>query len=192
MTHVQAVKHSLRYLKGTIDQVLTLRRGQRGVITLRAYADADFAGCPEESLTPMRSTSGILIYLQDIGLVLAVCKGQPTIARSTAEAEYRSSGLAATIIVGINDFLEEIGFAKSEPTKVFQDNQACIKMTKTLLCGSKSRHIKIEHHYIRELVASGEIQLISCSTTEMVADLFTKNLAKPQFVYLRGILFYQL
>lgn len=191
-SHVIAAKHTMRYLKGKLDEHLTLRRGTPGYIRTRVYADADFAGCPEESLTPMRSTSGILVYLVGIGMILPVCKGQPTIARSTAEAEYRCSGLASTIVVGIDEFLAEIGFPQDGPTVIHEDNTACIKMTKSLLCGSKSRHIKIEHHFIRELVANNQITLEACMTSKMVADLFTKNLAKPQFEYLRDILYYSL
>ena len=191
-SHIIAAKHTMRYLAGQLDNHLTLHRGTSGYIRSRVYADADFAGCPEESLTPMRSTSGILVYLVGIGMILPVCKGQPTIARSTAEAEYRSSGLASTIVIGIDEFLAEIGFPQDGPTMIHQDNMACIKMTKSLLCGSKSRHIKIEHHFIRELVANNQIILVACPTSQMVADLFTKNLAKPQFEYLRDILYYRL
>jgi hypothetical protein len=184
-SHVVAFKHVLRYLRGQLDNHLTLRRGTPGVIISRAYADADFAGSPERSPTPMRSTSGIALYLVGIGMLLAICKGQPTIARSTAEAEYRSSGLASVVVIDMNDFLEEIGFPQTNPTLIYQDNQACIKMTKSLVCGSKSRHIKIEHHYIRELVANNQIKLVFCPTPEMVADLFTKNLPKQAFEHLR-------
>jgi hypothetical protein len=191
-SHITACKHLMRYLKGTLDHHLTLRRGKPGYICSRAYADANFAGSPETSPTPMRSTSGILVYLVGIGIILPVCKGQPTVARSTAEAEYRSSGLASTIVIGINEFLTEIGFPSEGATQIFQDNNACIKMTKSLLCGSKSRHIKIEHHFIRELVANQQVVLIECSTSDMVADLFTKNLAKPQFEHLRSLLYHNL
>jgi len=191
-THVQAFKHLLRYLQGQKDHHLTLRRGTPGKIITGAFADADFAGSPERSYTPMRSTSGIALYLVGIGMLLAICKGQPTIARSTAEAEYRSSGLASVVVLDMNDFLNEIGFPQSEPTVIHQDNHACIKMTKSLVCGSKSRHIKIEHHYIRELVANNQIVLVYCPTSEMVADLFTKNLAKPVFEYLRYKLYHLL
>ena len=179
----------MRYLKGQLDRHITLRKGTPGYIRTRVYADADFAGCPELSATPMRSTSGLVVYLVGIGMILAVCKGQPTIARSTAESEYRSSGLAATIVVGLDEFLAEIGFPPDGPTIIYNDNNACIKMTKSLMCGSKSRHIQIEHHYIRELVAEKKIVMQDCDTAEMVADLCTKNLPKPTLEYLRDKLY---
>jgi hypothetical protein len=191
-THVQAFKHLLRYLKGQLDNHLVLRRGTPGLIKTGSYADSDFAGSPEQSMTPMRSTSGIVLFLEGIGLLLGICKGQPTIARSTAEAEYRSTGLAAVVVLDMNEFLAEIGFPQSEPTIIYQDNQACIKMTKSLVCGSKSRHIKIEHHYIRELVASKQVVVVYCPTSEMIADLLTKNLSKPVFEYLRNIMYHNL
>jgi hypothetical protein len=191
-SHVVACKHVMRYLAGKLDEHLTLRQGTPHFIRTRVYADADFAGSPQESITPMRSTSGLVIYLVGIGMILSVCKGQPTIARSTAEAEYRSSGLASTIAIGLDEFLTEIGFPQDGPTIIYNDNNACIKMTKSVMCGSKSRHIQIEHHYIRELVANNQIKLEACPTSAMIADLFTKNLPKPQFESLRDKLYYSL
>jgi hypothetical protein len=185
--HVQAVKHCVRYLKGTRHLRLRLRSGAPALI-LRAYADADFAGEPQENDLGMHSLSGCLIYIAGTGPVFWQSKLQSTISRSTAEAEYRSTGSAAQHIASYRNILEEIGFKQSSPTVLLEDNQACIAMTSSLLCSSKARHIKLDHHYIREQVENGEIVLEYCQTADMVADIFTKALPKPQFEKLRDIL----
>ena len=61
-------------------------------------------------------------------------------------------------------------------------------MSKSILTSSKSRHMKIKHHYVRSQVAEGEVKLVPCPTTDMVADILTKNLERPQFEKLRDIL----
>ena len=185
--HVQAVKHCARYLKGTRHLRLRLRHGASGII-LRAYADADFAGEPQENEKPMHSLSGSVLYIAGTGPVFWQSKLQPTISRSTAEAEYRSSGVVAQHIAAYRTILQELGFLQTDPTIIYEDNQACIAMTKSLLCSSKARHIKLDHHYIRQQVREGEVTLQYCDTAAMVADIFTKALPKPQFQKLRDML----
>ena len=61
-------------------------------------------------------------------------------------------------------------------------------MSKSILTSSKARHMKIKYHYVRSQVQEGEVKLVPCPTAEMVADLLTKNLERPQFEKLRDIL----
>jgi hypothetical protein len=189
--HIQALKHCVRYLKGTKDLRLVLRAGAKSIL-LRAYADADFAGEPQENERPMHSLTGSLIFIQGTGPIFWQSKLQDTISRSTAEAEYRASSSVAQQVTEYRIFLEEIGFAQPESTVIYQDNQACIAMTKSALCSSKSRHIKLDHHYIRQQVREGEIKLEYCPTTDMIADIFTKALPKAQFEKLRDLLLFAL
>ena len=54
----------------------------------------------------------------------------------------------------------------------------------------RTKHIEIKHHFIRELVSNGVVQLKYCLTEDMVAEMLTKNLSHDQFVklqYLAGI-----
>jgi hypothetical protein len=48
--------------------------------------------------------------------------------------------------------------------------------------------MKIKHHYVRSQVAEGNVKLVPCPTSDMVADILTKNLERPQFEKLRDIL----
>jgi hypothetical protein len=186
-THVIAVKKIFRYLQGTKSLGVTFRRGDFG-ITLEAYSDADYAGEPEENDFPMRSITGMVAMLKGIGPIGFTSSLQPTISRSTAEAEYKAIGVVGQWCSGVRQLLIELGFVQVEPTLIYGDNQACLVMAKSKLSGSKTRHIKLNHHYIRELVNDGEIKVEYCSTTDMLADIMTKALPTQTFVKFRDIL----
>ncbi|KAL9659049.1 hypothetical protein QQ045_018615 [Rhodiola kirilowii] len=85
-SHLVAAKRILRYVKGTIDYGLYFTP-QRHPVTIAAYSDADWVGCLESH----RSQFGYLIYI-GTNLVSWCSKKQPTIARSSAESEYRALG----------------------------------------------------------------------------------------------------
>ena len=181
--HVTAAKRVLRYLKGTKSMGLTLRK--QSVLTMEAYSDSDFANEPEENDFPMRSLSGMTIYFRGVGPVYCQSSLQTTISRSTAEAEYRASGECSQKIESFRNLLAEIGLPQECVNRVFEDNEACMAIATNKLSGSKIRHIKIDYHYIRQLIAERVIRLEPCNTKKMVADIFTKALPKDQFVYLR-------
>ena len=139
-------------------------------------------------MTSLCTLTGIVLYLKGIGQIYSQSSIQKTISRSTSEAEYRAAGSTCTIVSAHRNLLEEIGMAQASPTTVWEDNQACIAMTKSVLCGSKTRHIKLDHHYIRQQVKEGEVELKYCPTSDMVADILTKALDRQRFEKLRGIL----
>ncbi|XP_026397089.1 uncharacterized protein LOC113291813 [Papaver somniferum] len=76
-----------RCLKGTIGTGITLVPGDTSFIT--AYVDSDWAGCPDTR----RSTSGFCTFLGSY-IISWSSKKQPTISRSSAEAEYKSMDVA--------------------------------------------------------------------------------------------------
>lgn len=80
--HMQALKHTIRYVQGTLDHSLHLY--PTFVTTLISYTDADWGGCPNTC----RSTSGYCVFLSD-NLLSWSAKYQPTLSCSNAEAEYR-------------------------------------------------------------------------------------------------------
>ena len=73
-------------------------------------------------------------------------------------------------------------------TKIFCDNKATISMTKNPAFHSRTKHIELRHHYIRDLVADEEIVLEYCNTDEQLADILTKALSKEKFCYFRQLL----
>ena len=73
-----------------------------------------------------------------------------------------------------------------EPVVIFCDNKSVINISKNPMMHSKTKHIAIKYHFVRELVQDKEIKLEYVRTKEQIADIFTKRLPKDAFLYLRG------
>lgn len=185
-THITAAKRVLRYLKGTMHLGITFRHNS--VFRLGLYVDADFAGEPEGNDHPMRSLSGLIAYIHGVGPIYCSSSLQSTISKATSEAETRGTSKGAQVALGYRHVLHELGLTQDEPTVIFNDNQACIALTKNPYSGSRTRHIKVDHHYVRELLDSKDISVEYCPTADMIADILTKALPVKQFELLRDIL----
>ena len=73
-----------------------------------------------------------------------------------------------------------------EPVVMFCDNTSAINISKNPVMHSKTKHIAIKYHFVRELVQDKEIRLEYVNSKEQIADIFTKPLLKDAFLYLRG------
>ena len=82
--------------------------------------------------------------------------------------------------------LKNIGFAQEKPTIIFEDNQGSISLAKNPKYHSRTKHIDIKYHYIRDAIENETIQLEYSPTDEMIADVLTKGLSRPQFEKLRS------
>jgi transposase InsO family protein len=171
-SHWSAVKRIMRYLQGTLDLKLCL--GGKD-IDLRGYCDADWAGDASER----RSTTGYVFFVGD-GAISWNCKRQPTIALSTTEAEYMAASQCTKEAIWLRKLLEDVGFVQRGATTIMCDNQGCISLAKNPTHHSRTKHIDVQHHFIRERLENGEISLKYCPTEEMVADVLTKALAKER------------
>jgi hypothetical protein len=74
----------------------------------------------------------------------------------------------------LRQLLDSMEVKQSEPTMIFEDNQACIALSKNNLVNTRSKHINIKYRFNREKVESGEVVLKYCPSTEMIADVMTK------------------
>ena len=177
--HLTAVKRILRYLKETVNLGLKYEKSQSG--TLTGYSDADWAG----DLDDRHSTSGNLFLLAG-GPITWLSKKQPTVALSTAEAEYMSLCSATQEAVWLRALLNEFNFHQEQPTVIKEDNQGTISMARNPVSHSRTKHIDIKYHYVRETISNGYVTLEYCPTEHMIADLLTKPLARERFETLRS------
>lgn len=99
--HMQALRRILRYLQGTKDRGLKLLKHQK--LSLTAYSDADWAGCP----STRRSTSGFCVFLGD-NLLSWSAKRHATVSRSSAEAEYKGVTNAVAEACWLRNLLLEL------------------------------------------------------------------------------------
>ncbi|KAJ3686570.1 hypothetical protein LUZ61_015734 [Rhynchospora tenuis] len=176
-SHHKAVKRILRYVKGT--QNLGLWYGKQTELDLVGYTDADFAG----DRMDRKSTSGTCQFLGG-SLVSWSSRKQTSVALSTAEAEYVAAGSCCTqllwMLQTLRDF--ELVFQK---VPILCDNTSAILISKNPVLHSRTKHIEIRHHFIRDHVEKGDVELIHVDTKDQIADIFTKPLPTQQHIELR-------
>lgn len=174
--HWTMVKRILRYLQGTAKFGLIYDRNDPQGMTLVGYCDSDWGGDKGDR----KSTSGYL-YLLCGGPVSWSSKKQSTIAVSSTEAEYLAATQATKEALWLRRLLSELGYEQTTPTIIKEDNQGCIKLTKNPVFHARTKHFDIQHHFVREHVEKGNIELEYCPTNEMIADMLTKALARNLF-----------
>lgn len=171
--HWAAFKRVLRYLRHTRGKGITLGGGP---LTLEAYSDSDYAGCP----FTRRSITGYVMLIGD-ACVSWRARKQATVATSSTEAEYRAAYEATQEVVWLRQLLSDFGYAQNKPTVLRCDNQGALALTKNPLYQSRSKHFDVIYHWIRERVNDSTIQPIYVQTTLMLADFLTKALHHPKF-----------
>ncbi|KAG6612000.1 RxLR effector candidate protein [Phytophthora cinnamomi] len=161
------------YLKTTQDLGLVFNGRTKG--ELFGYADANWAG----DLDTRRSTTGYVFFLNGSAISWK-SKRQPTVATSSTEAEYMALYNATQEAVWLRQLLKDVGAECVGATTIFQDNQGCIALAKNPAYHSRTKHIHLKYHFLREKVEDKIIVLEYKPTDEMVADGFTKALARPK------------
>lgn len=76
--------------------------------------------------------------------------------------------------------LDDIGLVQLEATPLKCDNQGCLPFAKNPKHHARTKHIDIQHHFIREKIEMGVIDMMYCETENMLADLLTKALVKER------------
>ena len=146
------------------------------------YCDADWAG----STVDRKSTSGGCFYLGN-NLISWFSKKQNCVSLSTAEAEYIAAGSSCTQLLWMKQMLADYDVGQDVMT-LFCDNISAINISKNPVQHSKTKHIEIRHHFIRDLVEEKKIKLEYIHTEKQLADIFTKALDANRFENLRSSL----
>uniref|UniRef100_A0A2N9FYP2 CCHC-type domain-containing protein n=1 Tax=Fagus sylvatica TaxID=28930 RepID=A0A2N9FYP2_FAGSY len=171
------VKRIFRYLLGTID--LGLWYPKSNSFDLISYTDADFAGCKIDR----KSTSGTCHFLGH-SLVSWFSKKQNSVALSTAEAEYVAAGSCCAQSLYIKQQLEDFKIL-FDHIPIRCDNTSAISLSKNPIQHSRTKHIEIRYHFIRDHVQKGDIELEFVSTDSQWADILTKPLIEERFCTIR-------
>ena len=100
-------------------------------------------------------------------------------ALSTTEAEYIAVGHGGAQIIWLKHQLLAYGIKLSK-VPLYCDNTSAINLTKNPIQHSKTKHIEIRHHFVRDHVQKGDCEIQFVETENQLADLFTKSLAKAQ------------
>ncbi|SCV69638.1 BQ2448_2661 [Microbotryum intermedium] len=176
-----AVKRIFRYLNSTVDWGIMYRNNS--TTRVMVYSDASFADDPES-----RRSVGAYASMLAGGVVSWQSKQQSLVATSTTEAEILSASSATREAIWLRRLVGDVGIPQSGPTVIQEDNAACIQIAKDPVDHVRTKHFDIAHLFVRERVASGEVELEYCPTHVNAADLMTKGLEPQRFDQLRALL----
>ncbi|KAJ9566570.1 LOW QUALITY PROTEIN: hypothetical protein OSB04_002536 [Centaurea solstitialis] len=151
-SHLTAVKRIFRYLKGTPN--LGLWYSKDSGFDLTAYSDSDFAGC----MIDRKSTTGGC-HLLGGKLVTGICCAQ---------------------VLWLRNQLQDYDIQLSK-IPIYCDNTSAIAIANNPVLHSKTKHIEVRYHFIRDHVMNGDIELHFFPTEYQLADLFTKPLDVTHF-----------
>jgi hypothetical protein len=176
--HLRAMKRIMRYLVYTPKFGLWYPKGS--TFDLIGYSDADWAGCKIDR----KSTSETCQFLRR-SVVSWASKKQNSVALSTAEAEYIIAGHCCAQLLWMRQTLRDYGYKLSK-VPLLCDNESAIRMANNLIEHSRTKHIVIRYHFLRDHQQRGDIEIAYVSTKEQLADIFTKPLDEKTFTKLRN------
>ncbi|GJW63593.1 retrovirus-related pol polyprotein from transposon TNT 1-94 [Tanacetum coccineum] len=176
-SHLEAVKRIFRYIKGTTHLGLWYPKGTS--IETVVYADSDHAG----DYVDRKSTSSICTF---VGCCLTswFSKKQTALAISTTEAEYVSAGKACQQALWMKQALIDYD-VRLDDVPIMCDNKGAIDLSKNPVQHSRTKHIEIRHHFLRDNVQKGHISIEKVPSVDNIADILTKPLKHESFNYLR-------
>ncbi|KAL7284965.1 hypothetical protein ACG7TL_000054 [Trametes sanguinea] len=176
--HWEALKHVLRYLKGTRELRLVYGTTSDG---LQGFSDSDWGSSTEHR----HSISGYVFTL-DGGAISWSAKKQNVIALSSTEAEYIALTHAAKEALWLRNVLADVldPDVARHPLTIYGDNRSAIALAKDNTFHPRTKHIDIRFHFIREIVDANKIALAYRRTEDMPADLFTKALTRARLEHL--------
>ncbi|GJW73009.1 putative ribonuclease H-like domain-containing protein [Tanacetum coccineum] len=176
LMYLTAFRPDIMYLKGKPKLGLWYPRVSSFV--LEAYSDSDYAGANLDR----KSTTGGCQFL-GMRLILWQCKKQTIVATSTTKAEYVAAANYCGQVLWIQIQMLDYVFNFMN-TKIYIDNEIRIYIVKNPLFHSKTKHIEIRHHFIRDAYEKKLIQVLKIHTDDNVGDLLTKAFDVNKFNFL--------
>lgn len=176
--HWEALKRLVRYLMGTRESWLTYGSDTSG---LAGYTDADWGSSDDTR----HSVCGY-VYTFDGGAISWSAKKQNVVALSSTEAEYIGITHAAKEAIWLRALLGDLidpSFA-THAVRLYSDNKSAMDLARNNAFHSRTKHIAIRYHFIREAVERGEVDLGYRCTEDMPADVFTKPLTRRRLDHL--------
>ncbi|GKA93732.1 ribonuclease H-like domain-containing protein, partial [Tanacetum coccineum] len=141
------------------------------------------AGCP----TTRRSTSGYCVFLGN-NLLSWSSKRQVTLSHSSAEPEYQGVANAVAETCWLCNLLRELHTPLSTATLVYCDNVSVVYLSSNPVQHQRTKHIEIDIHFVRDLVAVGHIRVLHVPSRYQFADIFTNGLPTVLFDEFRSSL----
>jgi len=180
--HLIAVKHILRYLRGTSDQGITYNGPTASDNTLVAFSDSSWADAEKA-----KSTGGGVIMLNG-GPIYWGSGVQSIVADSTAAAEYIQMHTISTEVLTCREMMQQLGFPQPNGTHIFCDNDTSAGLARGEMTAKATRHLSVKYHAVKEREEEGSIRVTNIPGRCNLADTFTKALPQPVFTALNRIM----
>ncbi|GMF29881.1 unnamed protein product [Phytophthora fragariaefolia] len=146
---------------------------------LVAYSDADRAGTRDDR----RSVSGMMVMMCGAPVVWR-STFQKTVALSSTKAEYMALSECVKGVVWMRLLLKDLGSEQTDGTVIYEGSQSVMALANNVGYQSRTKHIDIRYHFIREKVATGEVKLKYVGSKNQLADFQTKGLSTKTLRYL--------
>jgi len=172
------VKRIIKYLKGITNVGSWYPKGTS--LSLIGFSDSDFPRCKLD-----RKSTSKTCHLLGSSLISWNCKKQAFVALSIAEAEYIAIGSCCAQSFWMKQQLEDFG-ATLDHIPLKCDNINAIILSKNLVMHSRTKHIEIRHHFLRDHVLKGDYCIEFVNSEHQLANIFTKPLAKDRFFFIRN------
>ncbi|GJZ84145.1 retrovirus-related pol polyprotein from transposon TNT 1-94, partial [Tanacetum coccineum] len=181
------------YKMGMVDNTLFTKKKGSNLIIVQIYVDDIIFGSTcqdmcDEFAKIMHdefeiSMMGELNFF--LGLQIKQRKMKQTaLAISTTEAEYVSAGKACQQALWMKQALIDYD-VRLDDVPIMCDNKGAIDLSKNPVQHSRTKHIEIRHHFLRDNVQKGHISIEKVSSVDNIADILTKPLKRESFNYLR-------
>ncbi|WVZ96696.1 hypothetical protein U9M48_042300 [Paspalum notatum var. saurae] len=177
-SHCTAMKRILRYIKFTPEFGLWYTADS--TLSLLGFLDSDHAGCRLDR----KSTSGTCQFL-GTSLVSRSSRKQSSVATSTCEAEYVAATSCCSQMLWMLATLRDYDLTYGR-VPILCDSSSAINVAKNLVLHSRTKHIDVRYHFLRNNYEKDVIDLVKVSSENQVADILTKPLELETFARLRG------
>jgi hypothetical protein len=177
-THLTAAKRLLRYLRGTMDYCLKFEGTGLPDLELAVYSDSNWAG----DKTDRHSTTGYVLQLNG-STISWQSKKQPTVALSSTESEYMALAATTCEYMWTRMLLQQM-LNINISARVWCDNQSAIALARSDGYSERTKHIDTRHHFIKQHVRDGLIDLQWIPTTDQLADILTKTVDRTTHITL--------
>ena len=137
---------------------------------ISAFSDADWTGCPDDR----RSTGDFIVFL-GYNLVSWCARKQPTVSRSSTEAEYKSLANATAVVMWVQILLDKLGIPHPLVACLWCDNLGAKYLSANPVFHARTKHIEIDFHFVREQVAAKHSSALRIRSSMASLSLFQRS-----------------
>ena len=143
-----------------------------GHLKVEGYTNVDWAGPADDR----RSTVGYFTFVRG-NLITWRSRKQQVVARSSAEAEFREMAVGTCELLWIRSLLKDIGYEQKDAMKLYCGNKLAIEIANNLIQHDRTKHVKIDKHFIKEKIEYGIIVFPFVKSKQQLANMLTKAVA---------------